>query len=126
MKTLLWIWQAPQHLVALALWKIFTLLGKVVCVTEMQDKVFICVNILMGLSLGKYIFVCERYSETVWKHEQGHSVQSYLMGPLYLIIVGLPSVTRNIYDRITHKGAAWYYSGWPENDADRRGGVSRS
>ena len=78
-----------------------------------------------GLCLGEYIFVgymdIDGYTA---KHEQGHRFQSRYFGPLYIIIVGLPSVFRNIWQRIFRKSAAWYYSGWPEDDANRRAGLA--
>lgn len=30
-------------------------------------------------------------SEKTIKHEYGHQLQSYILGPLYLLIIGLPS-----------------------------------
>ena len=60
-------------------------------------------------------------------HEYGHSVQSRWFGPLYLLVVGLPSVSRVFYSVYFHRrtGRSWngYYSGWPEDHADRLGGV---
>ena len=44
-----------------------------------------------GLSLGGFIFVPER-RQTLRVHEYGHTVQSLLLGPLYLPAVGLPSI----------------------------------
>ena len=48
-----------------------------------------------GISLGLFIFTPDR--EEAWcrqmeVHEYGHAWQSLLLGPLYLIIVGLPSI----------------------------------
>ena len=66
------------------------------------------------------------------KHECGHRVQSRLLGPLYLLVVGIPSFARNIYDRLVLSKTMtvlerrmWYYSGFPERWADRLGGVVR-
>lgn len=59
-----------------------------------------------GLSLGAFIFVppeprfynYEKYNftneelqERLMVHEYGHSVQSLIVGPLYFIVIGLPS-----------------------------------
>ena len=85
-----------------------------------------------GVSLGKYIFVCEGASNNTIQHEYGHCIQSERYGWLYLLIVGLPSVTRNIWNRIAHKSwppekrSAWYYSAWPEKQADKLGEVERN
>lgn len=49
-----------------------------------------------GFSLGMFIFMPEGWSAPVRRslvvHEYGHTVQSLIVGPFYLLIVGLPSV----------------------------------
>lgn len=63
-------------------------------------------------------------------HDYGHSIQSRTLGPLYIPLVGVPSVARalyaTIYCKITGRRWARYYDGWPEKQADRLGGVDRS
>ncbi len=47
-----------------------------------------------GMSLGLFIFTPpEEYSRSqpVRIHEYGHTIQSLILGPLYLVIVGIPS-----------------------------------
>ena len=86
---------------------------------------------LNGVSLGKKIIVPKSRDETIISHEYGHCLQSEEYGWAYLIIVGIPSIIRNIWDTIAHKKwpkekrYKWYYGGWPEDDADKRGGVKR-
>ncbi len=55
-----------------------------------------------GVSLGLFIFVPkEPQKDTIKKqahkrlvaHEYGHTIQSLLLGPLYLLVIGLPSFT---------------------------------
>jgi len=62
-------------------------------------------------------------------HELGHTKQSRLLGPLYLPVVGLPSISRAAYALVHREvtGKQWtgYYEGYPENWADRLGGVCR-
>lgn len=91
-----------------------------------------------GISLGDYIIMdnCrfklskEELRKSI-NHEYGHSIQSKKLGWLYLLIVGIPSIFRNIYDRLFHrkwnydKRCKWYYDGFPENWADKLGGVER-
>ena len=47
-----------------------------------------------GISLGMFIFTPDRGDDwdgaMVW-HEYGHTFQSLMLGPLYLLVVGLPS-----------------------------------
>ena len=65
------------------------------------------------------------------KHEYGHTIQSRILGPFYLIIIGLPSLIGNIYDQIAHKNwslkdsCIWYYNQPWEKWADKLGGVDR-
>ena len=46
-----------------------------------------------GLSLGLFIFTPKRedLSLILRTHEYGHTIQSLLLGPFYLILVGIPS-----------------------------------
>ena len=135
----LWLWQLPQHLAALVLWGILRLAGRVVSVDRNSffmgniDTLILIKPPGFGVSLGQYIFVPEGCPDKTKRHEHGHSIQSRRLGPLYLIIVGIPSaVFNNLQDRLFHKSwptqkrQEWYYSRWPEKQADRLGGVVRA
>jgi hypothetical protein len=67
-----------------------------------------------------------KYELTV-RHEYGHQVQSKIFGPIYLLVIGLPSIIwAGMYGVIikpTHNG---YYKFFTEKWADRLGGVKRS
>lgn len=43
----------------------------------------------VGISLGMFIFSYQ--DKDMIRHEYGHTIQSLFLGPLYLIIVGIPS-----------------------------------
>lgn len=49
-----------------------------------------------SVSLGMFIFLSSRPEEKsrrkVLTHEYGHTIQSLILGPLYLLVIGLPSV----------------------------------
>ncbi len=50
-----------------------------------------------GLSMGTYIFMKDHHKDKKWTHdtrihEYGHTWQCLLLGPLYYIVVALPSV----------------------------------
>ena len=57
-----------------------------------------------GVSLGNYICMCTEdvsgFSNNDIQHENGHRVQSVLLGPFYLIFIGLSSLCNFIYNRI--------------------------
>lgn len=93
-------WCLPQNLLGLCvyLWALFSgiLRGK----RTVNGKIEISVNDwalpLGSLSLGEFRFIChyvdsERREDTIY-HEFGHTIQSYIFGPLFLIIFGLPSI----------------------------------
>lgn len=109
---------------------------------EEQVKVYFTNNCFgCGVSLGDYIILDYKsyypyrlYSSVrnTVKHEHGHQVQSRILGPLYLILVGISSaIFNNLWDRIAHrkwpaaKRTKWYYSRYPEKWADKLGGAVR-
>ena len=133
---LLWLWQLPQHLLALILWGILRVADKVDSVKKSDDggpRWLITTNTpSWGISLGHYILMDNHYTPKDWKHEYGHSRQSLYLGPLYLPVIGIASaVFNNLWDRLFHKKwdgkrrIKWYYSRYPEDWADRLGGVVR-
>jgi len=127
-QALLWLWQAPQHIAALLFRAVLRLAGMV----EKTYSAQFCKDITVvrtdyfGLSLGEYIFVGKKNLEgSTLPHEHGHTLQSRRLGPLYLLVIGIPSISGNIYNRIKKKGPAWYYEQPWEAWADKLGGVSR-
>ena len=89
----------------------------------------------LALSLGLFVFWTSHSNRWIEldernrDHEWGHSVQSRVLGPLYLVAVGLTSELRVLY-LVTYRelrGRKWtgYFEGFPEAWADRLGGVIR-
>ena len=79
-----------------------------------------------GISLGRYVFLSwgQAGDRSTVFHELGHCRQSRMLGPLYLIVIGLPSLLWAwLGDRIApDKSYYWFYT---EKWADRLGGVKR-
>ena len=50
-----------------------------------------------GCSLGNFIFAPKSCSEDLLNHEVGHSLQNIFWGPLFLIVIGIPSFIRCQY-----------------------------
>lgn len=129
---LLYLWQLPQNLLGLFLVKILKAKKQ-----RYKNIVFYSCDLARsGISLGQYIILDKIYlclHEQILKdsllHEVGHSIQSKKLGWFYLLLVGLPSITRNIWDRLFHKNwdeqkrKRWYYKGYPEKQANILGGV---
>lgn len=131
-----WLWELPQHILAIILIMIF---GRI---SSVQDKDYPGVHFVtlkrgnFAISLGRYILIDHNWWHgdsrdiRLKGHEYGHTRQSLYFGPLYLIIIGIPSFTQNILGDILHKLGypkyrGNYYSRFPEDWADRLGNVRR-
>lgn len=119
---LMYIWQLPQHIVGLIL--LLFIKG------EVKHK-FNGINYYFydpfpgGISLGNYMIIGETWSQTI-KHEYGHSIQSRMLGPLYLFIVGIPSlIWAWLYGPIIKPTKNGYYKFYTEKWADKLGKVDR-
>ncbi len=80
-----------------------------------------------GVSLGRYLFVHFRADEALLRHEHGHSLQSRLLGPLYLPIVGIPSIAWALLYPLCRRlrPRLGYFSFYTEAWADRLAGIER-
>jgi hypothetical protein len=112
-------WCLPQTLLGLTIQAFFKIKSR----TKYKLATVVELDCNFGVSLGKYILIGSgRKTEKTVMHEYGHTIQSFILGPLYLLAVGMPSVIRNIVTRFVEID---YYSGYPENWADKLGGVKR-
>ena len=125
----LFIWQLPQNLLGLILLLIYKHEKEY---HKLNGRIFYYTNEMpSGISLGNYIIMNREDKEDDMKHEYGHSIQSRILGLIYLIIIGLPSSIGNIYDRVAHKNWSkkerikWYYNQPWEKWADKLGKVNR-
>lgn len=106
-------WQLPQCIVGLVM---LPFLGKLRLVRyENYCWAFEGEKMSGGISLGCFIFL-SKYSakkEATILHEYGHVKQSHMLGWLYLIVIGLPSIlwatfgdnNKCYYSFYTEKGA---------------------
>lgn len=88
----------------------------------MGIPVYYSTNIRGGISLGVAICINDAYrvSDRYVRHEYGHVLQSHMLGPLYLLVIGIPSFIHAwIYD------GSWrgYYRFYTERWANKLGGV---
>ena len=121
-EVILYIWQLPQNLIGLIVRWMYPGSRKM----EIADvPVFYNPKFPGGISLGKTIMVCTQDRFTSM-HEHGHQIQSLYLGPLYLFIIGIPSIIwAGLYGSViprTHNG---YYKFYCEAWADKLGGVVR-
>lgn len=117
---LLYVWQLPQNIVGL------------LCLAFLKGETrhrlgrirfYYLDRFPGGVTLGEYIVVGTKDCLTV-RHEYGHVLQSRYLGPLYLLVVGLPSILHAwIHDCKKH--GLTYYHFYTESWADRLGNVNR-
>lgn len=92
-----YIWQLPQNICGIV-WRnikkdsIIVRVGSTEA-SEVNAKIYLMKS-GGGLALGKYIFINQTYKDQslVIKHECGHVRQSKILGPLYLLVIGIPSI----------------------------------
>ena len=131
----LFIWELPQNVLGLMVLSVMKIRKKITKSELDAHRLFIETP-ATGVSLGWLVFwtpAGNRFSHLIndcRMHEYGHALQSVRLGPLYLIIVGIPSISRVVYSKWYKKkyGRGWknYFNGFPENWADKLGGVTDS
>jgi hypothetical protein len=115
---LLFVWQLPQNIVAIVM---LPFLGKRTLIrVDKYCFAFEAENMSGGISLGNFIFLSS-YSaikEETILHEYGHVVDSHIMGPLYLLIIGIPSILNAAFNFTN-----CYYDWFPEKWANKHAGL---
>jgi hypothetical protein len=78
-----------------------------------------------SMSLGMFLFLgnyAKEREKFILRHEYGHSLQSLILGPLYLPVIGLPSFLRAnvpLFSKNWRSGKKGYYEFYPERWANR-------
>jgi len=122
LKVLLWLWQLPQNIIG---WVMLKCTGD--CLHSRYGEIWYWYRkgFPGGVTLGEYIFLGTKRKLTVM-HEYGHVRQSRMLGPLYLAVIGLPSlVWAWLYGGVVKRSRNGYYKFPTESWADRLGGVRR-
>ena len=118
---LLYIWQLPQNILGLIL-RVFWKLDNTVLYKDKTIRV--CKKFPGNISLGDTVMVCKYpYNKNTWntvKHEWGHTRQSLYLGPLYLIVIGIPSFLWACTYKWLKKDYSWFYT---ESWANKLGGI---
>jgi hypothetical protein len=88
------------------------------------------VSIVLGsqlqgaVSLGAFILCFHTPGENTLKHEFGHCIQSLILGPLFLFVIGLPSlIWCGCFEKYRQKHNISYYAFYTEKWANKLGGV---
>ena len=127
MKTLLfrlwqWTWGFPQ-----------TLLGFIIylmTINKPHETYHGCIvthwNQGGSLGVGMFLFLGKTNDPRVLIHEFGHSVQSMILGPLFLPVMGIPSfLWCNLLPcrKLRKEKGVNYYRFYPESTANRLGSL---
>lgn len=92
-----YVWQLPQNLLGV-LWKNVKKEGIIIDISNDDLRSVEAKGYLMkaggAVTLGQYVFISQTYQDqsAVIRHECGHVKQSLILGPLYLIVIGIPSI----------------------------------
>lgn len=141
-----WTWCLPQSLLGALVYGFVKLVDR--DIEEFRYKTGAWIvrteKLGAGVSLGYFIFSYDYedaqeskglpYSqwhkdaqERMDRHEWGHTLQGFLLGPLYLFVIGIPSfVWASFYKKYRKENNVSYYSFYPEKWADKWGKVKRS
>lgn len=102
------------------------MMGKDLGIDSRYKQAIVIPCVMRGaVTLGNYVFVglTSEYRKTV-KHELGHTIQSKILGPLYLIVIGIPSITycglRRIFSSLRKKNYYNFYTEkWANNLSEK-------
>lgn len=118
--TILCIWQLPQLIVGLLMWPF---LGKKRLVADRHFN--FCwegEDMSGGISLGPIAYVSPtsaKRQEVIAHETDGHTVDSKIFGPLYLFVIGIPSILNAMFDF-----TECYYDFYPERWANKHAGLA--
>ena len=119
------VWQLPQNLVGLVFGWFLKGKQKVSPPPGISKMIRFrsAANMFGGISLGSFVYCRQPVYKIMLLHEYGHCIQSRILGPFYLIVIGIPSLLWALW---WHPGRrVGYYSFYTERWADRLGGVER-
>lgn len=93
MEILRYFWQLPQLIAAFIYYWYLKRKDEILDTCTCQGTiVFIKRKSCRSVTLGPYIFLSLKATDTTVRHEWGHTRQSLILGPLYLIVIGIPSI----------------------------------
>ena len=117
-----WTWGFPQNLLGLVIFLLHW--------SKPHSKYHGCIVTHWGgtgsMGLGMFLFLGDTNDPRILVHEFGHSIQSVLLGPLFLPVMGLPSFlwcNLPACCRLRKQKAISYYSFYPESTANSLGAM---
>lgn len=101
------VWELPSNLLALIL---IPFLGVDKFDFDWKNGIVIVTMSYAGaMTLGCFIFV-RKEDWYLLEHEYGHIRQGWVLGPLYLLVIGLPSIIWCMIYKYTGKEYEWFYT----------------
>lgn len=132
-KALLLIWELPQNFIG-AMYFVYLVIVSDALICDDGDAIEIYSDKMSGgISLGifraysaKYFASDSRYVKLMRMHETGHRKQSEMLGPLYLIVIGIPSLAwATLHSHCRKISEMDYFAFYTERWADKLGNVKR-
>ena len=129
-KFLFWLisftWSIIQNLIGLAIFLFCKFVLKFPTITFNNAKVVEWNNQYGSVSLGSFIFVTDIDDLELVSHERGHTTQGMILGPLFLLIIGLPSVIwAACFAEYRRKSGKTYYEFYTESWANKIAGLDK-
>ena len=132
-KALLLIWELPQNIAGAFYFIIHGVFAKTFIIDEGDSFEMYSDKQKGAVSLGVFrVYKSEYYGNAAQfvkltrMHEKGHRMQSMMLGPLYLIVIGLPSlIWAALHSSVRRLRTVDYFSFYTERWADRLAGVKR-
>lgn len=126
LELLLTLWQLPQILIGVILLTWYR--SSLIECSQKEYATIFCATAMKGaISLGSIIIgsvsACNKYK--TMSHEYGHSKQSLILGPLYLFVIGIPSLIWAITYKEKDDNPNGYFEFYTEKWADKLGNVVR-
>ncbi len=121
-----WTWGLPQNVVGGILYLHYRRKG-CPCFSYQGARAVIWTQKSGSMSMGMFLFLhptWKPHNHRLLSHEYGHTIQSLLLGPMYLPLVGIPSILwagLPAFERMRRRTHRSYYSVYPENWANRCG-----
>jgi hypothetical protein len=124
-KIVFWTWCLPQTLLGALVFLAVKASGGVTSTHDYKGVTLVKTKntkILGGLALGQFNFVTERrWKDGTVQHEYGHTRQGFILGPLYLLLVGAPSIFWLLLSHANPRIKKTYCERYPENWAEKLG-----
>lgn len=127
------LWELPQCLLGFILFQFYGVDCQCMEAPYGDVRILYSERMRGGISLGRFIILPWKYRynsssyvrDTI-SHEYGHTRQSIYLGWLYLLVIGIPSITWAwLHSSFKCFDTVSYYSFFTEKWADRLGGVKR-